>query len=143
MAKGQRLQGSIAPQKSAAEIGGVAASHLLLPRIFSDQAGKPPDKRGFSPPATFDVYRAVSRQIHGIFADYTARIEPLALDEAYLDVTENRRGLPTASVTAKEIRARIFQETGLTASAGVSYSGIPRPFGNRLTESPGSIPVVW
>ena len=57
-----------------------------------------------------------------IFADYTALIEPLALDEAYLDVTENRRGLPTASATAKEIRARIFEETGLTASAGVSYN---------------------
>jgi hypothetical protein len=73
-------------------------------------------------PPRFDVYRAVSRQIHAIFADYTASIEPLALDEAYLDVTENRRGLPTASATAKEIRARIFHETGLTASAGVSYN---------------------
>ncbi len=51
VAKGQRLQGSIAPQKSAAEIGGVAASHLLRPGIVSDQAGKPPDRRGFSPPA--------------------------------------------------------------------------------------------
>jgi DNA polymerase IV len=70
----------------------------------------------------FDVYRAVSRQIHVIFTEFTALIEPLALDEAYLDVTENRRGLPTASATAKEIRARIFQETGLTASAGVSYN---------------------
>jgi nucleotidyltransferase/DNA polymerase involved in DNA repair len=70
----------------------------------------------------FDVHRAVSRQIHAIFAEYTALIEPLALDEAYLDVTENRRGLPTASVTAKEIRARILQETSLTASAGVSYN---------------------
>src|SRR5271169_3307611 len=70
----------------------------------------------------FDVYRAVSRQIHGIFTEFTALIEPLALDEAYLDVTENRLGLPTASATAKEIRARIFQETGLTASAGVSYN---------------------
>src|SRR5882757_4624471 len=70
----------------------------------------------------FDVYRAVSRQIHTIFADYTALIEPLALDEAYLDVAENRRGLPTASATAKEIRARILQDTGLTASAGVSYN---------------------
>src|SRR5258708_1470343 len=73
-------------------------------------------------PPRFDVYRAVSRQIHAIFADYTALVEPLALDEAYLDVTENRRGLPTASATAKEIRARIFQDTGLTASAGVSYN---------------------
>jgi DNA polymerase-4 len=73
-------------------------------------------------PPRFDVYRAVSRQIHRIFADYTALIEPLSLDEAYLDVTENHRGLPTAWATAKEIRARIFQETGLTASAGISYN---------------------
>jgi DNA polymerase IV len=65
----------------------------------------------------FDVYRAVSRHIHAI-----ALIEPLALDEAYLDVTENRRGLPTASATAQEIRARILKETGLTSSAGVSYN---------------------
>ena len=70
----------------------------------------------------FDVYRAVSRQIHGIFADYTALIEPLSLDEAYLDVTQDLRGLQTASATAKEIRARIFEETGLTASAGISYN---------------------
>src|SRR5690348_6933461 len=70
----------------------------------------------------FDIYRAVSRQIHGIFAEYTHLIEPLALDEAYLDVTENQRGLPSAWTTAKEIRARILQETGLTASAGVSYN---------------------
>jgi DNA polymerase IV len=73
-------------------------------------------------PPRFDVYRAVSRQIHGIFARYTALIEPLSLDEAYLDVTQDLRGLQTASATAKEIRARIFEETGLTASAGVSYN---------------------
>jgi DNA polymerase-4 len=72
----------------------------------------------------FEVYRAVSREIHAIFGDYTALIEPLALDEAYLDVTENRSGLPSASATAKEIRARIREETGLTASAGVSYNKI-------------------
>ena len=70
----------------------------------------------------FDVYRAVSHQIHAIFAEYTSLIEPLALDEAYLDVTENRRGLSTASATAKEIRARILEHTGLTASAGISYN---------------------
>ena len=74
----------------------------------------------FRPPR-FDVYKAVSRQIHQIFADYTALIEPLSLDEAYLDVTENLRGIATASATAKEIRARILDETGLTASAGISY----------------------
>src|SRR3954452_23390225 len=73
-------------------------------------------------PPRFDVYRAVSRQIHTIFADYTLLIEPLSLDEAYLDVSENLRGLPTASATAREIRARILEETGLTASAGVSYN---------------------
>ena len=75
----------------------------------------------FRPPR-FDVYKAVSRQIHAIFTDYTALIEPLSLDEAYLDVTENLRGIPTASATAKEIRARILDETGLTASAGISYN---------------------
>jgi DNA polymerase-4 len=69
----------------------------------------------------FDVYKSVSAQIRQIFADYTDLIEPLSLDEAYLDVTEDRRGLGTARAIAEEIRSRIRQETGLTASAGVSY----------------------
>ena len=69
----------------------------------------------------FDVYKAVSLQIRAIFADYTDLIEPLSLDEAYLDVSEDRRGLGTARAIAEEIRARIKSETGLTASAGVSY----------------------
>ena len=69
----------------------------------------------------FDVYRAVSQQIRAIFADYSDRIEPLSLDEAYLDVSEDRRGLGSARAIAEEIRARIRSETGLTASAGVSY----------------------
>lgn len=73
-------------------------------------------------PPRFDVYRAVSRQVHGVFAEFTDLVEPLALDEAYLDVTDNRAGLPTAWQTAKAIRARILEETGLTASAGVSYN---------------------
>jgi len=75
----------------------------------------------FAPPR-FEVYRAVSAQIHAVFADYTDLIEPLSLDEAYLDVTANLRGLPTATATADEIRARILEETGLTASAGISYN---------------------
>lgn len=70
----------------------------------------------------FTVYREVSAQIRAIFADYTDLIEPLSLDEAYLDVTENIRGLPSATETAKDIRARILEETGLTASAGISYN---------------------
>ena len=73
-------------------------------------------------PPRFEVYRAVSRQIHAIFARYTPLIEPLSLDEAYLDVTDNLARLPTAWATAKEIRARILEETGLTASAGISYN---------------------
>jgi DNA polymerase-4 len=73
-------------------------------------------------PPRFDVYRAVSRQVHAVFAEFTDLIEPLALDEAYLDVTANMAGLPTAWLTAKAIRGRILEETGLTASAGVSYN---------------------
>jgi DNA polymerase-4 len=73
-------------------------------------------------PPRFDVYRAVSRQIHAIFAEYTGLIEPLSLDEAYLDVSQNLRGLPTAWATAKEIRSRILEETALSASAGISYN---------------------
>ncbi len=73
-------------------------------------------------PPRFEVYKAVSRQIHEIFADYADVIEPLSLDEAYLDVTANRGGLATATETAKEIRARILEATGLTASAGISYN---------------------
>ena len=73
-------------------------------------------------PPRFDVYRAVSRDIHAIFADYTDLIEPLSLDEAYLDVSEDRRALGSAQAIAREIRARIHAATGLTASAGVSYN---------------------
>jgi len=70
----------------------------------------------------FDVYRSVSRQIRSIFAWYTDLIEPLSLDEAYLDVTFNKIGLPSATLIAQRIKREIFQETQLTASAGVSYN---------------------
>lgn len=70
----------------------------------------------------FDAYRAVSRQIHDIFSEHTSLIEPLSLDEAYLDVTTNKQGLATATEIAENIRAQIFAVTGLTASAGVSYN---------------------
>ena len=69
----------------------------------------------------FDVYRSVSQQIRAIFADYTDLIEPLSLDEAYLDVSEDRCGLGSARAIAEDIRRRIREETQLTASAGVSY----------------------
>lgn len=70
----------------------------------------------------FDVYREVSEQIREIFHEYTDLVEPLSLDEAYLDVTSNKRGLPSATLIAKEIKDRIFQETHLTASAGISIN---------------------
>jgi DNA polymerase-4 len=70
----------------------------------------------------FDVYREVSVQIREIFLSYTELVEPLSLDEAYLDVTENTISQPSATLLAKEIRKRIKEETGLTASAGVSYN---------------------
>lgn len=70
----------------------------------------------------FEVYRAISRQIRAIFLEYTALVEPLSLDEAYLDVTENLRRVPSAAETASQIRQRIFDWTGLTASAGISYN---------------------
>src|SRR5881392_1407495 len=69
----------------------------------------------------FDVYRAVSQQIRAIFLDYTDLVEPLSLDEAYLDVTEDRHSLGSARAIAEDIRRRIREETRLTASAGVSY----------------------
>jgi nucleotidyltransferase/DNA polymerase involved in DNA repair len=70
----------------------------------------------------FDAYKAVSLQIREIFAEYTHLIEPLSLDEAYLDVTENRKGIATATEIAMELRAKIREETSLAASAGVSYN---------------------
>ncbi len=73
-------------------------------------------------PPRFDTYRSISLQIRQIFAEYTPLIEPLSLDEAYLDVTENLKGIASATIIAADIRARIRTETGLTASAGVSYN---------------------
>lgn len=70
----------------------------------------------------FDVYRSVSAQVRGIFARFTDVIQPLSLDEAYLDVTVNKLGLVSATIIAQEIRRMIQEETGITASAGVSYN---------------------
>ncbi len=73
-------------------------------------------------PPRFDVYRAVSAQIRDVFAEHTDLIEPLSLDEAYLDVTQNRLNIASASTIAELIRAKILEVTGLTASAGISYN---------------------
>lgn len=70
----------------------------------------------------FDRYHEISKKIQKIFHDYTDLVEPLSLDEAYLDVTLNKKGNPSATLIAKEIRERIFKEVGLTASAGISIN---------------------
>ena len=71
----------------------------------------------------FDVYRAVSSQIREIFCEYTDLVEPLSLDEAFLDVTENYKGMPSATLIAREIKRKVYDRTGgLTSSAGVSFN---------------------
>src|SRR6202041_740745 len=84
---------------------------LRAERLCPDAIFVPPD---------FTRYRAVSRAVREIFQRHTDLIEPLSLDEAYLDVTENKTGLPTATRVASKIREQIFQELQLTASAGVA-----------------------
>src|SRR5210317_1951115 len=70
----------------------------------------------------FEVYRQVSQTIGSIFRRHTDLIEPLALDEAYLDVTQDKLGIGSGTLIAEQIRSEIFAQTGLTASAGVSYN---------------------
>jgi DNA polymerase-4 len=70
----------------------------------------------------FERYKEISKKIRTIFHEYTDLVEPLSLDEAYLDVTQNKKGNPSASLIAQEIRQRIFEEVGITASAGISVN---------------------
>ncbi|MCU0570332.1 MAG: DNA polymerase IV [Oculatellaceae cyanobacterium Prado106] len=98
----------------------------------------------------FEVYHAVSRQIREIFHRYTDQVEPLALDEAYLDVTQNKQEKPSATLIAQEIKAQILQETGLTASAGISInkflakvaSGFDKPNGLYLIPPDAAVAFV-
>ena len=106
---------------------GVVAAASYEARAFGVRSALPsvtarrrcPDLIFVSP--RFDVYRVVSAQIREIFAEHTDLIEPLSLDEAYLDVTHNKQGIATATDVATAIRARIKEVTGLNASAGISY----------------------
>ncbi len=107
---------------------GVVAAASYEARVFGVRSAMPSVKALrlcpqliFMPPR-FEVYKGVSRQIRAIFAEFTPLIEPLSLDEAYLDVTQDLKGLGSATHIAQLIRARIKAETGLTASAGVSYN---------------------
>ncbi len=112
---GSRERGVVAAASYEAREFGVRSA---MPSIMAKR--KCPDLIFVKP--RFDVYRAVSQQMRAIFAEYTAIIEPLSLDEAYLDVTENLKGIVSATEIAEQIRAKIRAETSLTASAGVSYN---------------------
>ena len=107
---------------------GVVAAASYEARTFGVRSAMPSTRAArlcpdlvFVPPR-FDVYRAASRAIPAIFLEFTPMIEPLSLDEAYLDVTADPRGIGSATRIAELIRQRIRAETGLTASAGVSYN---------------------
>jgi len=89
----------------------------------------------------FAIYKVVSAQIREIFFSYTDLVEPMSLDEAYLDVTENKKGEPYASVIAKEIKQKILRTTRLTCSAGVSYNKFLAKIGSEL-EKPDGLVVI-
>src|ERR1700726_611174 len=112
---GSRERGVVAAASYEARAFGVRSA---MPSVTAKR--KCPDLIFVKP--RFDVYKAVSLQIRAIFAAYTPIVEPLSLDEAYLDVTENLKGIVSATQIAETIRAKIRTETGLTASAGVSYN---------------------
>ena len=112
---GSRERGVVAAASYEARAFGVRSA---LPSVTAKR--RCPDLIFVAP--RFDVYKAVSLQIREIFAEYTPIIEPLSLDEAYLDVTENLKGIASATEIAEDIRAKIRRETNLTASAGVSYN---------------------
>jgi DNA polymerase IV len=112
---GSRERGVVAAASYEARKFGV---HSAMPSVTAKR--QCPDLIFVKP--RFDAYKAVSLQIREIFAEHTPLIEPLSLDEAYLDVTENLQGIATATEIAEKIRAKIRAETNLTASAGVSYN---------------------
>jgi DNA polymerase-4 len=112
---GSRERGVVAAASYEARKFGV---HSAMPSVTARR--QCPDLV-FVPPR-FDVYKAVSQQIHNVFARYTSLIQPLSLDEAYLDVTDAILDRGSATAIAEEIRAAIRAKTGLTASAGVSYN---------------------
>ena len=110
-------------------------------------------------PTHFEKYKEVSQQIHAVFHEYTDLVEPISLDEAFLDVTDNKKGIELAADIAKEIKQKILERTSLTASAGISYnkllakiaSDMRKPNGiftvhpDRALDFIGSLPVekLW
>lgn len=111
---GSAARGVVAAASYEARVFGV---HSAMPSVTAKR--RCPELIFVKP--RFEVYRAVSAQIREVFAEHTDLIEPLSLDEAYLDVTENKQGIPVATTVAQIIRDRIKEVTGLNASAGISY----------------------
>ena len=90
----------------------------------------------------FDVYKEVSSQIRAIFAEYTDLVEPLSLDEAYLDVTQNKMNMEFAMDIAEEVRQKIKAQTNLTASAGISYNKFLAKIASDFNKPNGSYVVT-
>lgn len=112
---GDRERGVVAAASYEARKFGV---HSAMPSVIA--ARKCPDLIFVKP--RFDRYKEISKKVMEIFREYTDLVEPLSLDEAYLDVTENKMGIEKATQIAMEIRAKIKEQLGLTASAGVSFN---------------------
>ena len=120
--------------------------HSAMPSVVAQR--KCPDL--IFQPHRFRVYEAVSQQIHSIFHEYSDLVEPLSLDEAFLDVTVNKKGMMSATQVALEIKKRIREETQLTASAGVSYnkflakiaSDVKKPDGIFVIEPHQAVPFL-
>ena len=127
---GSSRRGVVAAASYEARVYGV---HSAMPSVVA--ARRCPQLIFIRP--RFDVYKEISRQIREIFYSYTDLVEPLSLDEAYLDVTDPHQGPPSATILARQIKEEILRETRLTASAGVSYnkflaktaSGMQKPDG--------------
>jgi DNA polymerase-4 len=112
---GSRQRGVVAAASYEARAFGVRSA------MASVQAQRLCPEIIFTPPR-FEVYKEVSDQIRAIFLEFTDLVEPLSLDEAFLDVTHNKKNLPSATLIAAEIRKKIVETTGLTASAGISVN---------------------
>ncbi len=132
---GSKMRGVVAAASYEARTFGVRSA---MPSVTA--RNKCPDLIFVKP--RFDVYKSISRQIRAIFEEYTALVEPLSLDEAYLDVTHNLKGIEYATRTAKEIRARIKEVTGLNASAGISYNKFLAKLGSDYNKPNGQWTIV-
>jgi DNA polymerase-4 len=132
---GSRMRGVVAAASYEARKFGVRSA---MPSVTAKN--KCPELIFVKP--RFDVYKAISRQIRDIFHEYTPLVEPLSLDEAYLDVTHNLKGIEYATRVAREIRKRILEETELTASAGISYNKFLAKLGSDQNKPNGQCTIT-